>query len=271
MTRDTPRTRSRTSRPSDRSPRPEAVSLRAPIAAGLAPLVACLVLAATLVGCGSDPVEPIEEPTVQAPDDPAVVAIVRVRERTAEIRDEDVARSLEFHRRAYPDSLEHQQFDLVFNSDLIPHAAARAHYAKLIPVRLVEIEEFEKKFREEGIRAGSLQQAWKFQDSEYRRSSTRWWALDDFRFSVQGLAAFDTPIGNMAEPFVTLAGIHLLYVKDRIESGAIERPTANIIEMIAQFEKPADIRTAADDVVRNARVVWIRDEYLQYVSPNFRF
>ena len=248
-----------------RSPIPAGV--RKPDAFGVA---LALGLALTVAGCGGGSVETDDTPVVAAPTDPDVVAVVRVGERTLEIREADLARSEEFHRRAYPDAAEHVNLDRVLNNDLIPHAAARIHYADKIPVLMTEIDFFLEKFRDGG-RFESLQQAWRFQDSDHRRSSMRWWALDEFRFSVQGLAAFDTPIGDVAEPFVTLVGLHLLYVQDRVESGAVERPTAKVIEMIAQFEKTADVRTAPVELLRNTKVDWIREEYRPYVNTAFLF
>lgn len=234
-------------------------------------LALLFVTAVALAACSGkdDPSGVDARPPVDPPSDPDVMFIVN----GVEVRRDQLERSIEFHRTAYPEMVEPRLLSMAINDDLVTIAGIRAFYGEsLIQAKRAELEKVVESIQggESFARAGRVFQA---SDNDFHRVIEGWSYPRDLRFSAQGIRAMRTQKGGFdPEPFVTFGGIHLLSVKDRITAGEIHEQKTQTVEIVNRFEPPSvSLVEKANEITRSIRVEWAHPDYVTYVNATYLF
>lgn len=227
-------------------------------------LLVMLLASCLLFSCGGSDTAPQIE-VVAAPTDPDVMLVVNGEPITKS----DIARSMRFHELAYPDAPELRWTKLALENDLILLAAVKAHYKPLLAVKFAEMEGQKKQIHDTAS-FRRVAAEYVFQNPDQHNKTGAWQVPGDFRLSTQGLALVDTPKGEVSDPFMTLTGIHILFVEDRLTIGAPHEHKARISQLMYRFEPPAQLAAALESIQKNIYVSWVHPDYEAFVPPGYR-
>lgn len=228
-------------------------------------LLAVSLAAASCGGDGSSVGIEATATTVEPPSDPNIMLLVNGEP----IFRAEIERSMHFHRTAYPDLNDTQRMSLALNNDLIPLAATRAHYKPTLDVQFDKMREVHASM-DGGEKFRAVTTAFIFEEADLHHKSDGWHVPSDFRLSSQGLAMMETEKGKITDPFMTLAGIHILKVVDRTTIGGPHEHKTKIQQVILRFEEPANLKSKFDEVMRGIHVNWVHPDYEVHVLPQFR-
>lgn len=236
---------------------------RRPLVAGALLSFCCLVL---LCGCGKEEDWTPQAAAGTAPTDPEVMLVVN----GAEIRRDEIEASVGYFSRVYPEQDTEAIVRFALNEDLIPLAAVRSHYSKIISAKRAEIDNMLAGMAESKDTLRTASKQFRFNDAVFREIKEAWYTPDTFKHSTQGIAAFDTPKGELSEPFITSGGIHVLQVIDRTTLGDLSQQSAKLYQVIARFDTVENLTRTIPQVRAETRVTWVHPDYENYVSISLR-
>ena len=229
----------------------------------LAAAAACQILALLVAACGGK-------------DTPESPVILRVNGTpvTLEEFDDQLSHELTFRKvvnegeKTGPNELTMEELKArIINESLIPLAAVKSTFAETIPELLKKAESIRSKISKDRSNFGAL-------SSEYSTPST---AASKGRlgfFSRSGglpfpltRVAFSMSPEEVSEPFLSLAGCHILYVKKIVEGAndALDRVEAHHI-LLTYVEDETFLQTGLPRLLKDVRIEVVDPAFEGYVD-----